>query len=168
MKIILPVHPKPSFEKTVGEWIESLAEANFIGFKEMFLYIVKYAKDGGLVRGIYKLTKINLYNFSLKNEFKPRIWKRIWKNPKFCPVFGCEEEFNSVYYLFEHMKSKHSLGDGWFKCIRCGKKIKEVSKLGKHLYSKHKISLVNPDEIKDKSNYPYIDMGKIIENIKQN
>lgn len=49
-------------------------------------------------------------------------------------------------------------------CIRSGIKIKDITELENHLYEKHRISLINPDEIKEKTNYPYIDIGKIIDN----
>ncbi len=46
---ILPLHPPPVYEKTIGEWIESLAEENHTPFKVMFLYITKIAKKMDLL-----------------------------------------------------------------------------------------------------------------------
>lgn len=72
---MVPIHPKPTFEKTLGEWIEPLSVANHISFKEMFLYIVKYAKDGELNKALTKLTRTNFYYYKIKINLNPDMEK---------------------------------------------------------------------------------------------
>lgn len=58
---ILPVHPPPVYEKTIGEWIETLAVENHIAFKVMFFYITKIAKNIRFNSSLKEKTSSKLY-----------------------------------------------------------------------------------------------------------
>ena len=135
---ILPVHPPPIYEKTIGEWIETLAEENHISFRAMFLYITKRAKDIGFINTITKLTGVSRSIITkLENQFKMRYWEK----KRICIVKGCNFRRRDNYHLFEHLENVLHLGDGWwYFCRICGFKAKLIKDFETHLRKKHTLT----------------------------
>lgn len=68
--LILPIHPLPKNEKSIGEWIDSLAKANLISFKSMFFYILKLSIKNGFEETLKDLTGISEEDLlKLHNDF---------------------------------------------------------------------------------------------------
>jgi len=130
----LPIHPPPIYEKTVGEWIESLAEANLTPFKVMFFYITKTAKNIGFINALMKLTEFSRWIIiKLENKFKTDYWEK----KRVCPIIGCKFRKKDNHYLFEHIENVHNLGSGWYQCLICDFKTKLIKDLETHLNKSH-------------------------------
>ncbi|MFX1257493.1 MAG: hypothetical protein ACFFAN_06525 [Promethearchaeota archaeon] len=103
--LILPFHPLPKNEKSIGEWIDSLAKANSISFKSMFFYILKLSIKNSFEETLKDLTGISEEDISkLHNDFN----YKFLNNKYHCPI--CNQRSNSRDYIFIHINLVHNLG----------------------------------------------------------
>ncbi|MHA1276342.1 MAG: hypothetical protein ACTSQI_20075 [Candidatus Helarchaeota archaeon] len=109
----LPAHPTPHSDKSIGRWIERLADANKATFKLMIFHIADIAKEVGFLQALSDLTRIPLGHIAkLHNEFKPDFWK----TPKECPIRDCPYTAKVMRFLFDHLAFIHDLGVIWHEC----------------------------------------------------
>ncbi|MFX1384215.1 MAG: hypothetical protein ACFFBP_17405 [Promethearchaeota archaeon] len=132
--LILPFHPLPKNEKTIGQWIDTLANANLIQFKTLYFYILKLSERYGFLKTLHYLTGVSIeLILKLYNDFNPNFKK----NEYYCPI--CDYESKSRYQIFNHLNLIHNLGNQKIQCPYCDYLAKTRTRLYQHYKKKHSL-----------------------------
>lgn len=121
---ILPVHPLPVYEKSIGEWIETLAEANQTPFEVTLQYITKLTKN---IRFNNPLEEIMCNKFYIALEELTGVPSKIflniltnffkfdyWELKGECIMTGCNFKYKYYSHLWGHLRKAHNLGNGFY------------------------------------------------------
>ena len=104
---LLPFHPLPESDESIGQWIDRLANSNKVKFKLMLEYIGSLSKHNGFIQTLNQLTGLSIKEISqMKNEFKSKYWEEY----KQCPIKNCKFQTKYRKIIFPHIAFKHNIG----------------------------------------------------------